>query len=165
MLRTRLSSSFKMQSQSNDYSYFLTSERDLESLAEDYFSTRPVEEQDDQEDNYDYDFSGDETDQEIDSDVDFDFSKCDTSERSRMLAFVTKHVDTYMEITELHAAPLFKSRILYLTVYNAGPCIIHTPILDCTLTKKKGTRKQRSGYALKTTTRSSLQKCHLMHRP
>lgn len=62
-----------MQSQSNDYSYFLTSERDLESLAENYFSTRPVEEQDDQEDNYEYDFSGDETDLEIDSDVDFDF--------------------------------------------------------------------------------------------
>ena len=38
-LRTRQSSSFKMQPQSNDYSYFLTSESNLESLAEDYFST------------------------------------------------------------------------------------------------------------------------------
>ena len=77
MLRTRLSSSFKMQSQSNDFSYFLTGERNLESLAEDYFSARPVDEQDDQEDTYGSDFSGDETDQEIDSDVDFDFSECD----------------------------------------------------------------------------------------
>ena len=51
-----------MQSQSNDFSYFLTGERDLESLAEDYFSARPVDEQDDQEDNDGSDFSGDETD-------------------------------------------------------------------------------------------------------
>ena len=79
-----------MQSQSNDFSYFLTGERDLESLEEDYFSARPVDEKQDQEDNYDSDFSGDETDQEIDSDVDFDFSECDTSERSRVQAFVTK---------------------------------------------------------------------------
>ena len=90
-LRTRLLSSFKMQSQSNDFSYFLTSgERDLESLTEDYFSVTPLDEQDDQEDNYGSDFSGDETDQEIDSDVDFDFSECDTSERLRVQAFVTK---------------------------------------------------------------------------
>ena len=68
-----------MQSQSNDFSYFLAGKRDLESLAEDYFSARPVDEQDDQEDNDHSDFSGNETDQEIDSDVDFDFSECDTS--------------------------------------------------------------------------------------
>ena len=35
-----------MGSQSNDFSYFLTGERNLESLAEDYFSARPVDEQD-----------------------------------------------------------------------------------------------------------------------
>ena len=80
-----------MESQSNDFSYFLTGERDLESLAEDYFSARPVDEQDDQEDNYGSDFySSDESDQEIDSDVDFHFSERDTSERSKVQAFVTK---------------------------------------------------------------------------
>ena len=80
-----------MESQSNDFSYFLTGERDLESLAEDYFSARPVDEQDDQEDNYGSDFySSDESDQEIDSDVDFHFSEHDTSERSNVQAFVTK---------------------------------------------------------------------------
>ena len=79
-----------MQSQSSDFSYFLTGKRDLESLAEDYFSARPADEQDDQEDNYGSDFSGDETDQEIDSDVDFDFLECDTSEQLRVQAFETK---------------------------------------------------------------------------
>ena len=80
-----------MESQSNDFSYFLTGERDLESLAEDYFSARPVDEQDDQEDNYGSDFySSDESDQEIDSDVDFHFSEHDTSEQSNVQAFVTK---------------------------------------------------------------------------
>ena len=80
-----------MESQSNDFSYFLTGERDLESLAEHYFSARPVDEQDDQEDNYGSDFySSDESDQEIDSDVDFHFSECDSSERSKVQAFVTK---------------------------------------------------------------------------
>ena len=74
-----------MESQSNDFSYFLTSERNLESLAEDYFSTRPVDEQDDLEDNYGSDFySSDESDQEIDSDVELDFSDCDSSERSKV---------------------------------------------------------------------------------
>ena len=58
-----------MQSQSNDFSYFLTGERDLESLEKDYLSARPVDEQSDQEDNYVSDFSSDETDQEIDSDI------------------------------------------------------------------------------------------------
>ena len=90
-IRSRRLSSFKMESQSNDFSYFLTGERDLESLAEDYFSARPVDEQDDQEDNYGSDFySSDESDQEIDSDVDFHFSEHDTSERSNVQAFVTK---------------------------------------------------------------------------
>ena len=80
-----------MESQSNDFSYFLIGERDLESLAEDYFSARPVDEQDDLEDNYGSDFySSDESDQEIDSDVDFHFSECDSSERSKVQAFVTK---------------------------------------------------------------------------
>ena len=32
--------------------------------------------------------------------------------------------------------------IPYLPVYNALPCIMRTPILDCTL-KKKGSSKQR----------------------
>ena len=72
---------------------------------------------------------------------------------------------------------MYKSRAIpYLPVYNARPCIMRTPILDCTLEKKKkGSRKQRKwlrkncvkrfGNTLKTTTRSSLQKCHSMHQP
>lgn len=80
-----------MESQSNDFSYFLTGERNLESLAEDCFSARPVDEQDDLEDNYGSDFySSDESDEEIDSDVDLDFSECDSSEGSKVQAFVTK---------------------------------------------------------------------------
>ena len=78
-----------MQSQSNDFSYFLTGERDLESLEKDDFSARPVDEQSDQKDNYVSDFSSDETDQEIDSDVDFDFSECNISDRSKVQAFVS----------------------------------------------------------------------------
>ena len=63
-----------MESQSNDFSYFLTDKTNLESLAEDYFSARPVDEQNHQEDNYGSDFySSDESDQEIDSNVDLDF--------------------------------------------------------------------------------------------
>ena len=37
-----------MQSQSREFSYFLNCEKDLESLAEDYFSLRPAEAKDDQ---------------------------------------------------------------------------------------------------------------------
>jgi len=80
MPHTRLSSSFKIQSPSNDFSYLLTSERDLESLVKDHFSAWPVDERDDQEDNYSSDFSSNKTDQEIDSDLDLDVSECGTSE-------------------------------------------------------------------------------------
>ena len=71
------------------FSYFLTGGKDLESLAEDYFGTRPVEEDDDQLDDYGSD-SSDETNQEIDSGDHFDFSNCDTSERSKVQAFGAK---------------------------------------------------------------------------
>ena len=71
------------------FSYFLTGGKDLESLAEDYFGTRPVEEDDDQLDDYGSD-SSDETNQEIDSDDHFDFSNCDTSKRSKVQAFAAK---------------------------------------------------------------------------
>ena len=37
-----------MQSQSCEFSYFLNCEKDLESLAEDHFSARPAEAEDDQ---------------------------------------------------------------------------------------------------------------------
>ena len=47
-IRDRSLSSFKMQSQSHEFSYFLNCEKDLESLAEDYSSTRPAEAEDDQ---------------------------------------------------------------------------------------------------------------------
>ena len=41
--------------------------------------------------------------------------------------------------TPLHELP-------YLPVYNAHPCIIRTPILDCTLEKKKEAENRGSGY-------------------
>ena len=34
----------------------------------------------------------------------------------------------------------------YLPLYNARPCIIRTPILDCTLNKKKEAENRGSGY-------------------
>ena len=111
-IRSRRLSSFKVESQSNDFSYFLTGERNLESLAEDCFSARPVDEQDDLEDNYGSDFySSDESDQEIDSDVDLDFSECDSSERSKVQAFVTKTCGCAHGYKEVNAALLFKLRI------------------------------------------------------
>ena len=64
-------------------SYFLNCEKDLEALAEDYFSATPAEAEDNQLYVYSSD-SSDETDQEIDSDVDFNFSECDLSERSKV---------------------------------------------------------------------------------
>ena len=83
-----------MQSQNQEYLYFLTSEEDLESLEEVYFSARSVNEDDDQE-CHDYSSENDdhESDQEneTDSDVDrFEFSEFDTSERSKVEAFVSK---------------------------------------------------------------------------
>ena len=36
------------------------------------------------------------------------------------------------------------SRLPYLPVYNARPCIIRTPILDCTLKEKKKKSKQKT---------------------
>ena len=62
-----------MQSQSHEFSYFLNCDKDLGSLAEDYFSARPAEAEDNQLYVYSSD-SSDETDQEID--VDFNFSEC-----------------------------------------------------------------------------------------
>ena len=61
-----------MQSQSHEFSYFLKCDKDLGSLAEDYFNARPAEAEDNQLYVYSSD-SSDETDQEIDSDVDFNF--------------------------------------------------------------------------------------------
>ena len=74
-----------MRSQSHEFSYFLNCEKDLESLAEDYFSARPAEAEDNQLYVYSSD-SSDETDKEIDSDVDFNFPECDLSERSKVQA-------------------------------------------------------------------------------
>ena len=48
MLRNFSLSSFKMQSQSCEFSHFLNCEKDLEFLAEDHFSARPAEAKDDQ---------------------------------------------------------------------------------------------------------------------
>ena len=77
-----------MQSQNQEFSYFLTGENNLESVAEDYFNARPIDEQDDQDDTGS-DYSSDsETDQE--SDIEFEFSEFDMSERSKAEAFVGK---------------------------------------------------------------------------
>ena len=85
MLRNCSLSSFKMQSQSCEFSHFLNCEKDLESLAEDCFRARPAEVEDDQLYVYGSD-SSDKTDQEIDSDVYIDSSECDLSERSKVQA-------------------------------------------------------------------------------
>ena len=61
---------FKMQSQSHKFSYFLNCEIRFRIPAEDYFSTRPAEEEDDQLYDYGSD-SNDETDQEFDSQKNF----------------------------------------------------------------------------------------------
>ena len=65
------------------------------------FGARPVEEEDDQLDDYGSD-SSNETNQEIDSDDHFDFS----NRKCRHLQ--PKHVDVHLEITEIHAALLSK---------------------------------------------------------
>ena len=71
-----------MESQAQEYSYFLRGENYLESVVEAYFILRPVE--DEPEDD-----EGDQ-DNNIDSDNDleFDFSEVDKSERAKVEAFI-----------------------------------------------------------------------------
>ena len=64
---------------------------------------------------------------------------------------------------------LVTEAVPYLPVYNAHPCIVHTPILDCTLGKKKKKKEaenRRSGYAklvLKNHDFDTLKKRQLDH--
>ncbi|KAL9970472.1 hypothetical protein ACROYT_G022850 [Oculina patagonica] len=78
--------------QSQEFSYFLSRENDLESVEEEYFNPRPAEEQGD-EDEVCSDYSSDEYefDHDTDSDIEsFEFSEFDTSERLKVEAFVSK---------------------------------------------------------------------------
>ena len=82
-----------MESQEQEYSYFLGGENYLESVVEAYFNLRPVEEEP-EDDNCD-DFSSDEEgdqDDNIDSgnDLEFDFSEVDKSERAKVEAFISE---------------------------------------------------------------------------
>ena len=100
-----------MQSQSHEFSYFLNYEKDLESLAEDYFSTRPAGAEDDQLYDYGSD-SSDGTDQEIDSDVDFNFSECDLSEGSKVHAFAHgNNADPCSSTTEMKTSSIAEATV------------------------------------------------------
>ena len=82
-----------MESQDQEYSYFLGGENYLESVVEAYFNLRPIE--DELEDDNCEDFSSDEEgdqDDNIDSDNDleFDFSEVDKSERAKVEAFISE---------------------------------------------------------------------------
>ena len=86
-----------MQSKNDEYSYFLLREKEVDSVAEAYFCTRAVDEEDDQ--NYDSsscfdDSSDNETDEESQNGVEFEFefglSDVDRSERSIVEFFLRK---------------------------------------------------------------------------
>ena len=82
-----------MESQEQEYSYFLGGENYLESVVEAYFNLRPVEDEP-EDDNCD-DFSSDEEgDQDVnidsDNDLEFDFSEVDKSERAKVEAFISE---------------------------------------------------------------------------
>ena len=74
-----------MQSQNQEYSYFLTSEEDLESMVDAYYSARSVDDHEEQEEDYSSGKEDDESDQEYETDlgIEFEFeSDYDISERS-----------------------------------------------------------------------------------
>ena len=68
--------------QCQESSYFLTGEKGLESVEEDYFNARPVEQADYEDDDCSDCSSDDEVDHETDSDFEFESSEFDTSERA-----------------------------------------------------------------------------------
>ena len=74
----------------HEFSFFLSRERDLESLEEEYFNPRPAEAEDDEtdEDEDSSDNSSDEDGHKTDSDIDFELSEFDASERSKVEAFM-----------------------------------------------------------------------------
>ena len=79
-LRSRSLSSFKMHLQIFKVLILSNRQKRFKIPGGRFFGARPVEEEDDQLDDYGSD-SSNETNQEIDSDDHFDFSNCDTSER------------------------------------------------------------------------------------
>ena len=81
-----------LESQEQDYS-FLCCESDLshlESVVEEYFNSRPVEDED--EDSSDFSSDKDDHDDNLDSDNDlkFEFSEVDKSKRAKVEAFVSQ---------------------------------------------------------------------------
>ena len=69
-----------------EFPCFLPQENDLESVQEEYFNPRLAEE----EVNEDEDFSDDSSDDETGCDFDFKFSELDSSDRSKVEAFISK---------------------------------------------------------------------------
>ena len=72
--------------QVHEFPCFLSRENDLESVQEEYFNPRLAEE----EVNEDEEFSDDSSDDEAGFDIDFEFSDLDSSERSKVEAFIRK---------------------------------------------------------------------------
>ena len=69
-----------------EFPCFLSRENNLESVREEYFNPRLAEE----EVNEDKDFSDDSSDDETGCDIDFEFSELDSSDRSKVEAFIRK---------------------------------------------------------------------------
>ena len=87
----RQSSSYMMESQGQEYSYFLGGENYLESVVEAYLNLRPVEDEpeDDDYDDFSSDEQGDQDDNiDSDNDLEFNFSEVDKSERAKVEAFI-----------------------------------------------------------------------------
>ena len=74
--------------QGQEFPCFLSRENDLESLQEEYFNPRLAEEEVDEDE--DEDFSDDSSYGEAGFDFDFEFSELDSSERSRVEAFIRR---------------------------------------------------------------------------
>ena len=100
-LRSRSLSSFKMHLQILKVLILSNRRKRFKIPGGRFFGATPVEEEDDQLDDYGSD-SSNETSQEIDSDDHFDFS----NRKCRHLQ--PKHVDVHLEITEIHSALLSK---------------------------------------------------------
>ena len=82
-----------MESQEQEYSYFLGGENYLESVVEAYFNLRLVveEPEDDNCDDFSSDEEGDQDDNiDSDNDLEFDFSEVDKSERAKVEAFISE---------------------------------------------------------------------------
>lgn len=82
-----------MESQEQEYSYFLGSENNLESVIEAYFNLRSVEDEPEGEscDDFSSDEEGDQDDNiDSDNDLEFEFSEVDKSEHAKVEAFISE---------------------------------------------------------------------------